>query len=75
VVAGAVLAGERQVGAASPALALSFAAAVAGAVGALAAAITAFGLGDWLRRERRWQPSGAVGIVVALTIARLLVER
>jgi len=74
VVAGTVLGGERQA-AASPALALSFAAAVGGAAGALGAAIAAFGLGDLLRRERRWLPSAAVGVVVALIVARLLVEQ
>ena len=74
VVAGTVLGGERQA-AASPALALSFAGAVAGAAGALAAAIAAFGLGDLLRRERRWPPSAAVGLVVALVVARLLVAQ
>jgi hypothetical protein len=74
VVAGTVLGGERQA-AASPALALSFAAAVGGAAGALGAAIAAFGLGDLLRRERRWAPSAAVGLVVALVVARLLVEQ
>ena len=74
VVAGTVLGGERQA-AASPALALSFAAAVGGAAGALGAAIAAFGLGNLLRRERRWLPSAAVGVVVALIVARLLVEQ
>jgi hypothetical protein len=75
VVAGTVLAGERQVGVASPTLALSFVAAVAGAAGALAAAITAFGLGDPVRRGRRWLPSGAAGLAAALIVARLLAGR
>jgi hypothetical protein len=74
VVAGTVLGGERQAPA-SPALALTFAAAVAGAAGALGAAIAAFGFGDLLRRERRWLPSAAVGLVVALIVARLLLEQ
>ena len=73
VVAGTVLGGERQA-AASPALALTFAAAVAGAAGALGAATAAFSLGDLLRRERRWLPSAAVGLVVALIVARLLLQ-
>jgi hypothetical protein len=72
VLAGTVLAGERQLGVASPSLALSFVAALAGATGALAAAIAAFGLGDLVRRRRRWLPSGAAGVAVALIVARLL---
>jgi hypothetical protein len=72
VLAGTVLAGERQLVVASPSLALSFLAAVAGTVGALAAALTAFGLADAVRGWRRWLPSGALGIAAAVVVARLL---
>ncbi|MDQ2935467.1 MAG: hypothetical protein M3R49_10925 [Chloroflexota bacterium] len=72
VLAGTLLAGERQLGVASPTLALSFLAAVAGTAGALAAALTAFGLADAARGWRRSLPSGAVGIGAAVIVARLL---
>ncbi|MDQ2941996.1 MAG: hypothetical protein M3R05_07390 [Chloroflexota bacterium] len=75
VLAGTVLAGERQFGVASPTLALSFLAAVAGTAGALTAALIAFGLADAARGWRRWLPSGALGIAAAVIVARLLAGR
>ncbi len=68
VVAGAVTAGERQVGSASPPLAHAVAAALAGIGGASpAAALGAFTAGSW-SRLRRGIASAALGAVVTLAI-------
>ena len=72
VVTGALLADERQVGVATPSLALAFLAAVGGAAGAVAAALTALGLSNLVRPGRRWLPSAAAGVAVALIVVRLL---
>jgi hypothetical protein len=72
VVTGTLLAGERQVGVASPSLALAFLAAVGGAAGAVAAALTGLGLRDLVRPGHRWLPSAAAGIAAALVVVRLL---
>ncbi len=75
VVAGSALAGERLVGVASPTVALSVGAAIAGVAGALAAAITAFAVGRRVARRRRWLPPGIVGVAVAAIVAGLLAGR
>lgn len=73
VIAGAVSAGERQVGSASPTLAHSVAAALAGLGGALPAAILgALTAGSW-RRLPRGAAAAAVGaLVTAAILPRLL---
>jgi hypothetical protein len=72
VILGAALAGERQVGAATPTLAHAFGAAVAGLTGAAAASIAAAALA---RAEARWLrllAPGAVAAVVALLLISVL---
>ena len=73
VIAGAITAAERQVGSASPTLAQSVAAAVAGLAGALpAAALGALTARSW-PRLRRGSASAAVGLLVtAVVLATLL---
>jgi hypothetical protein len=73
VIAGAVTAGERQVGSASPTLAHSLAAALAGLSGALPAAVLgAVTAGSW-RRLPRGAAAAAVGaLVTAAILPRLL---
>jgi hypothetical protein len=73
VILGAVLAGERQVGSASPTLAHAFAAAVAGLAGAAAAAVVAALAARWGSRLRRFVPTAAAGLGAALlTLGGLL---
>jgi hypothetical protein len=68
VVAGAVTAGERQVGSASPTLAHAVAASLAGLAGASpAAALGAISAGSWSRLQRGIA-TGALGAVVTLAV-------
>ena len=68
VVAGAVTAGERQLGSASPTLAHSVAASLAGLAGASpAAALGAFAAGTW-PRLRRAAAAAALGAVVTAAV-------
>jgi len=68
VAAGAVSAGERQFGAASPTLAHSVAAAMAGLAGALPAALAAGLTAGSLSRLRRGALAGALGVLVTATV-------
>jgi hypothetical protein len=70
---GVAMAGERQVGAASPTLAHAFGAAVAGLAGALAASIVAAFLARAEARWLRFLASGAVAVAVAALLVGLLV--
>ncbi len=68
VVAGAVSAGERQLGTASPTLAHAVAASLAGLAGASpAAALGAFTAGSW-SRLRRAAAAAALGVVVTAAV-------
>jgi hypothetical protein len=68
VVAGAVSAGERQVGSASPSLAHAVAAALAGLAGAApAAALGAFTANTWSRLQRG-AAAAALGAVVTVAV-------
>jgi len=68
VVAGAVTAGERQVGSASPTLAHAVAASLAGLAGASpAATLGAFSAGSW-SRLKRGIATGALAAVVTLAV-------
>lgn len=70
--AGVVSAGERQLGAASPTLAHSVAAALAGLAGAVAAATAGGVTATWLTRLPRGVAAGAIGaLVTALVLPRL----
>ena len=72
VIAGAVTAAERQVGSASPTLAQSVAAAIAGLAGALpAAAFGALTARSW-PRLRRGAVSAVVGVLVAAVVLATL---
>lgn len=71
VIVGAVAAGQRQIGAASPTLANATLAAIAGLAGALAASAVAPSLAH-LPRGRRMLVPGAIGLAVAGLVARLL---
>lgn len=73
VLLGLVMAGERQVGAASPTLAHAFAAAVGGAAGALDGAIVA-AVTDRLRSPVRFIPPLVSGIVLAAAVVALLMD-
>lgn len=73
VIVGAAMAGERQVGSASPTLAHAFVAAVSGLAGALAASTTAPALVQLPSWPRRVAVPAAVGIAVAVLVARLIV--
>jgi hypothetical protein len=71
VAAGAVSAGERQLGSASPTLAHGLAAALGGVAGALPAAFAALAAGS-LPRWQRGALAGALGVVVtAVVLPRL----
>lgn len=74
VIVGAVLAGERQVGVASPTLAQAFMAGVAGLAGALAASTVAPAVAGARSRLRRLAAPGAIGVAVAVLVLRLLVS-
>lgn len=66
VLIGLVMAGERQVEAASPSLAHGLAAAIAGTVGALAASLVAPGVAAMPSRLRRLVVPGLAGAVAAV---------
>lgn len=69
---GAVAAGERQLGSASPTLAHALAAAAAGFVGAVVAGVVGAAVADRLTRLPRGLASGIIGAVVtALVLPRL----
>lgn len=72
VIVGVVLAGERQVGSASPTLAHAFVAAMSGLAGAAAAATLAPALAGQRSRLVRFLPPAAIGSVVTLLIIGLL---
>lgn len=72
VIVGAAMAGERQVGAASPSLAVAFGGAVAGLAGALAASTIAPSLAPAASRLRRGLAPAGIGLIVAVVVARLL---
>lgn len=73
VLIGVVMAGERQVGAASPTLAHAFAASVSGLVGAAAAAVVAAVMARARSRSVRFAPALLVGILGAVAaVSRLL---
>jgi hypothetical protein len=72
VMVGIVLAGERQVGQASPTLGHAFAAALAGLAGAAGAALPAAIVARLRSRIVRWLPAALVGAVVALAVLGLL---
>lgn len=73
VIVGAALAGERQVGSASPSLGHAFVAAAGGLAGALVAAFVAPALAGVRAWGRRILIPGVVGVVVAFGVAQLLV--
>jgi hypothetical protein len=69
VIVGAVTAGERQVGSASPTLAHALAASLAGLAGASpAAALGAFTAGSW---PRLWRGTAAAALGAVVTVAVL----
>lgn len=73
VIAGVVMAGERQVGAASPTLAHAFAAAVGGAAGAAGAALVAAVVANWYPGWARFAVALAPGLIVAFaTVSSLM---
>ncbi len=72
VIVGAATAGERQVATASPTLANATLAAIAGLAGALAASTIAPSLAGMPSRARRVLVPGAIGLAVAVLVARLL---
>ena len=74
VIVGVVLAGERQVGSASPTLAQAFVAGMSGLAGATAAAVLAPALARQRARLVRFVPPAVIGSVVALLIVGLLLE-
>lgn len=72
IIVGAAVAGQRQIGAASPTLAHAFVAAAAGLAGALAASIIAPALASAASRSGRMVLPGSIGLVVAVVVAGLL---
>ena len=72
VIVGLVMAGERQVGAASPTLAQAFGASLAGLVGLIAAAPLAARFASARRRQRRILGPGAVAVGVSWLVAAIL---
>lgn len=72
VMLGVVMAGERQVGAASPTLAHAFAAAVAGLAGAAAAAVIAAVVSRLRSRVIRFLAACSAAVAVALVAIGLL---
>ncbi len=72
VIVGAALAGQRQVGAASPTVAQAFLAAAAGLVGALVASILAPNFAGAASRARRSLVPAAAGVAVAALSLRML---
>lgn len=74
IMLGVVMAGERQVGSASPTLAHAFAAAVAGLGGAAAAALVAAAVARLRSRAVRFAPALAAGLVVAVAVVGVLLD-
>jgi xanthine/uracil permease len=74
VIVGVVLAGERQVGSASPTLAQAFVGGMSGLAGAAAASVLAPALARQRARVMRFLPPAVMGSVVALLIVGLLLE-
>ena len=74
VIVGVVLAGERQIGSASPTLAQAFVAGMSGLAGSAAAAVLAPTLARHSARVMRFVPPAVIGSVVALLIIGLLRE-
>lgn len=72
IVIGAAMAGERQVGAASPTLAHAFGAAVAGLAGALAASAVAAVVARRAARWLRLLAPGFVAVAVAVVLVGVL---
>ena len=72
IVLGVVMAGERQVGSASPTLAHAFAAAAAGLVGAAAASAVAALVAGVRSRIVRFGPALAAGVAVAVAATTAL---
>lgn len=72
IILGVVMAGERQVGAASATLAHAFAAAVAGLGGAAGAALVAAVVARLRSRLVRFAPALAVGLVLSLALVGML---
>ncbi|MDQ4035623.1 MAG: hypothetical protein M3153_06800 [Chloroflexota bacterium] len=72
IVLGVVMAGERQVGTASPTLAHAFVASLAGGAGAAAAAIVAAIVARLRSRIVRFATSLAVGIAAAIGLVAVL---
>jgi hypothetical protein len=72
IVLGVVMAGERQVGTASPTLAHAFVGALAGVAGAAAAAVVAAIVARLRSRLFRFAPSLAVGIAAAIGLVAVL---
>lgn len=72
IILGVVMAGERQVGAASPTLAHAFAAAMGGLSGAAPAAIVAAVIARLRSRLVRFVPSLMCGVATAIAVVRVL---
>ncbi len=72
VIVGVALAGQRQVGVASPSVTHAFLAAVAGLAGALAASTVAPVLSGMRSRLRRIAVPAAIGLAVAALVLRIL---
>jgi hypothetical protein len=72
IVIGVAMAGERQVGSASPTVAHAFGAVVAGLVGALTASLVAAFVAQTTSRWPRLLVPGAVAVVVALVLVGAL---
>jgi len=72
LIAGAALAGERQIGSASPTLAHAFGAGLAGLAGAVAASFAAGALARGSARWLRLFVPGAVAVVVSLVLVGYL---
>jgi hypothetical protein len=74
VIVGVALAGQRQVGVASPSVAHAFLAAAAGLAGALAASTVAPVLSGMRSRPRRIAVPAAIGLAVAALALRILFD-
>jgi hypothetical protein len=72
IILGVVMAGERQVGTASPTLAHAFAAAVAGLAGSADASIVAAAIARSRSRLVRFVPALASGVVLAAIVVSIL---
>jgi hypothetical protein len=72
IILGAVMAGERQMGAASPTLAHAFAAAVAGLSGAVVSALMAAAVARLRSRLVRFVAALLGGVVMTVAVLRVL---